>query len=209
MQLPRRRKRPKLAPILRHVRIKPVPLIHLLQHTLRPRRWPQALQLGDRLDHGGERDPRRFHAEALVRPGAVVDIGVEVAAGVDGHGCGKDFGVARGVDVAHEDLVARFHGDGAAEARVVDCGRGGDFAVAAKGAVEADGFHGVVEDQVVRGRGALTREVLDLGPVFLAFWFGEVEVEDLGEDLGLVGDHCAGRAHDLLPGDVFGGHAAC
>lgn len=129
--------------VLPHIDIKPPRSRDLLQLSPRPRRPPQAIQPPHSLQHSRNSDLADVHAEAFVRPGAVVDVRVHGAIERDGFRFGVDDGVAGGGDEAHEDVVAWVDGDGAA---VVVYGHGfHGLAVDAEGAVHscallADGF---------------------------------------------------------------------
>lgn len=79
---------------------------------------------------------------------------------------------------AREHSIARLDADLSAAVvdGIVDLG----FAVGAGGAVEADAFHGVVEDLVVGFGGVEFGVLVDGGEVLLAGG-GEVVVEELGK----------------------------
>ena len=116
-----------------------------------------------------------------MRAGAVVQVRGHGPVEVDFEGLGEDGWVARGLDEGDEDFVVGLNGDrGLVRGVGGDRGCGGGGAVRAEGAVEADGFHAVAEEEVIGGGGGVVGEALDGGPVGMAGKGGrEVEVEDL------------------------------
>lgn len=79
-----------------------------------------------------------------------------------------------------------------------------DFAVEAEGAGDAGAFEGVALDEVEGIGGVEAGEAGDFGEVGGVLGL-EVEVEDLGKDLGLIGDGGARGGDEEGTGDFFGG----
>lgn len=130
-----------------HVNVKPSRSRDFLQLARRPGSPSQVVQTPDHLEHRRQRDPAGFTAQASVGADSVMDVVLHRPIEPDRVGLREEFGLAVGFHEAHKDFVSRLDFDGATAIVNRRLHRG--FAVRAKGTIEPNAFHGIVEQLVI------------------------------------------------------------
>lgn len=142
------------------------------------RNTAQVVQTTNDTEHGSQGNAAGITTEAGVWALTVVDVRVQRAVETDLLGLREDIRVAGSSNEADENLFAL--GDVDFLAPVVDSDVALGFTVSAIGTIQTDTFQGVVSQGIVRFRGILLCETVDLWQVCFTL-IRQVEVDNLGE----------------------------
>lgn len=215
-------KRPVAAMVGSHVDVEAPRPGNFLELPGRTRSAPQIVQPSDHFEHRRQGNLARRSAQASMRTCPVMD--VVLHGSVDAHSIRvrEELRLPVGVDETDEHLVARL--DRHWPASIVNRGRNLALPIRAEGAVEADSFHGIMEQLIIRFRAIHLGQPVDLGKVNFAL-VRQVVVKQLGKlrpsaiagasrrnqksyYLSLIGDHGARGGNDLRPRRFADAHAA-
>lgn len=168
---------------LTHVEVESSRPGYLLQLPLRTGRSPQVVQATHHPQHRRQRRPARLPAQAGMRTQAIVKVILHRPVHPHRVGIREELGFPVGTHERREHLIPRL--DRHRTATVVDRLGDGAHTVGAKGAIQADPLHGVMQELVVRVGALGLGPLVDGGEVHLAL-IRKVVVQELGELCGCV-----------------------
>ena len=107
----------------------------------------EVVETPNHLEHGSQGHPTRFPAKTSMWAKAVMKVAFHRPVDPYSVGFGEELGFPVGINEANKNLVTGIQSDWSTS--VVDSCLDSGFAVGAKGAVESDAFHRVVEEFII------------------------------------------------------------